>query len=164
MIHVLPNKYDWSSIIYHPSYTTICGPMALTAFWEFSMGVYKLGLVQGEVTSKADVIWDVESRHHDKINLDTSAGIWCAHVYACTKSDLWYRHVEDCMIEDLRWPLFNVNHMVFNMAISWVGFCTSIYILITRRFLHRHGIFTLEYRFHFSEFSGAPVDRKSTQP
>ena len=68
------------------------------------------------------------------------------------------------MIEDLRVFLFNINHMVFNVAISWVGFCTSIYIHTTHRFLHRRGIFTPEYRLHFSECSGALVDHKLMQP
>ena len=34
--------------------------------------------------------------------------------------------------------LFNINHTVFNVAISWVGFCTGMYVCITLIPIFRH--------------------------
>ena len=34
--------------------------------------------------------------------------------------------------------LFNINHTVFNVAISWVGFCTGMYVCITSMPIFRH--------------------------
>src|SRR6267378_480534 len=34
--------------------------------------------------------------------------------------------------------LFNINHTVFNVTISWIGFCTSMYMCITFMPMFRH--------------------------